>query len=121
MEEVNYDELNPGIRQCVRWLREHGFNTSSSGDGKTHECTCDPDHAFVTMLVDPNQMVAEADRLASLLQERLGIELTGLDEDGSGTEVSAMYWPSTTAILVLDGVDDTFSSWRDWEKTVVPV
>lgn len=33
MTIVNYDELDPGIREVVKMLNDHGFETSDSGDG----------------------------------------------------------------------------------------
>ena len=31
---VPYDDLDSGIREVVRWLNTHGFDTVDSGDGK---------------------------------------------------------------------------------------
>lgn len=37
MDDLDYDSLNPGIRDLVRELREvHGFDTCDSGDGVTN-------------------------------------------------------------------------------------
>lgn len=33
LEEINYEELDPGIREIVRRLRELGWDTTDSGDG----------------------------------------------------------------------------------------
>ena len=35
MSEPNYDELDPGIRRTVRWVRSLGLETTDSGDGVT--------------------------------------------------------------------------------------
>jgi len=32
---IDYDEIDPGIRDVVRRLREAGYNTTDSGDGVT--------------------------------------------------------------------------------------
>jgi hypothetical protein len=32
---MNYEDLDPGIREVVRMLRDAGFNTTDSGDGVT--------------------------------------------------------------------------------------
>ena len=34
-DDLNYDELDPGVRDVVRLLREDGFSTCDSGDGVT--------------------------------------------------------------------------------------
>ena len=45
---MNYDTLNPGIREVVRRLREAGFQTCDSGDGSTRQFECDPGAPDVT-------------------------------------------------------------------------
>ena len=66
---VDYEKLNPGIRRTVKWLNDHGFLTSDSGDGKTHEFECDRDHAYVVILVPtPEELVAQTQRLVALLE-----------------------------------------------------
>jgi hypothetical protein len=35
LEAIDYSELDPGVRELVRILREHDFDTSDSGDGVT--------------------------------------------------------------------------------------
>lgn len=46
-----YDELDPGIRDLVRFLRErHGFNTTDSGDGSkaaTMDCAMPFPHVVI--------------------------------------------------------------------------
>lgn len=121
LEEINYEELNPGIRQTVRWLRQLGFDTTDSGDGKTHEHECDRDCAYVTIRVDPENMAAECKRLSRELQ-RLGCDLTyhynrigeayEAGEDYEELKVpflQANYSPvDDEAILDLVNVDDAF-------------
>lgn len=36
MDDLDYETLNPGIREVVRLLRGAGFNTTDSGDGITN-------------------------------------------------------------------------------------
>jgi hypothetical protein len=59
LKTIDYDELNPGIRDLVRELREvHGLNTTDSGDGVTNveagmEGALEEKHVFILVqLVD---------------------------------------------------------------------
>jgi hypothetical protein len=36
MDDFDYEQLNPGIRDLVKTLHELGYETSDSGDGKTN-------------------------------------------------------------------------------------
>lgn len=78
--EPPYDELDPGIRETVRWLFEHGFNPCDSGDGVSKIGTLpgalDQPHVF--MLVSKLERIeVEVDRLNMLLEAK-GIHLHGL-------------------------------------------
>lgn len=73
-EDTPIEEMNPGIRKTVQWLRDNGFRTCDSGDGVTHECECDRDQAYVVIRVEPYEMAAEADRLMKLL-DGMGVSL----------------------------------------------
>jgi len=93
---VLYDELDPGIREVVRWLNDNGFKTVDSGDGKTKFTedgkplpeweSADPEfdmvipHPHVVIEVVPDALVAETDRLHRLVQERAPVEPVGLDD-----------------------------------------
>lgn len=74
-DTVPYAELDPGIRETVRWLNENGFETTDSGDGKTKfedgdaPC-CAMDIPNVAIKVDRERLVAETDRLFALLTAR---------------------------------------------------
>lgn len=72
--ETPVGDMNPGIRRTVQWLRDNGFKTCDSGDGKTHEHECDRPIAYVTIRVDPSQLSAECDRLLLLLKDH-GVDL----------------------------------------------
>ena len=50
MTEVPYDELDPGIRETVRWLNKHLFKTTDSGDGVSK--FQDPDNPVMDMAMD---------------------------------------------------------------------
>jgi len=102
-----YDELDAGIRETVRWLFDHGFDPTDSGDGvskftdpsnRYHGLAGALDEPHVFMRVaSPAALAAEADRLHVLLEER------GVDIPGS---LEASYVPDEPAVLALLGVDD---------------
>lgn len=58
--------LNPGIVRVVEWLRAHGFDTTDSGDGATHDHPCDRPYPYVSM----RGTESDARRLAALLRAR---------------------------------------------------
>lgn len=69
LKPVDYEQLNPGIRDLVRELREvHKFETTDSGDGTNYangmECAMKERH--VAMVTEPTVMVYDAVRLQDL-------------------------------------------------------
>jgi hypothetical protein len=102
----DYAQLNPGIRETVRFLRDAGFHTCDSGDGVTHEFECDRDYPYVTIQVAPEDLVKEARRLRDLLLER-GVPLDAIGPEYDMASIQASYDPfNETALLDLIGVDD---------------
>ncbi len=73
--EIDYNEIDPGVRETVKFLRANGFDTTDSGDGdhKYHhgeDCACTIPFANVAAVVDdPSELASEADRLVSLLRQ----------------------------------------------------
>ena len=62
-----------------------------SGDGVTRKYECDPGIPYVHILVDDKaKLIAEADRLAALLEAR-GCVFEGQDESGRRQEIGAHY------------------------------
>ncbi|XXX79134.1 hypothetical protein WMF30_10210 [Sorangium sp. So ce134] len=106
------DNLDPGIRRTVHWLRENGFETTDSGDGVSKFQDDEPmegalEYPHVVCIVDGERLTSEADRLADLVAER-GVEVVpnGRREPGQA-EVQASYDPADEGgILVLAGVGD---------------
>ena len=92
--------INPGILATVKWLRSHGFSTTDSGDGVTHDFGCDQDRPYVHMLVEPARLVEEANRLATLLADR-GITVEPCDEHGTAPMIEASYNPADLAVISL--------------------
>lgn len=97
---MNYDDLDPGIRETVRWLRGLGYETTDSGDGETkseEHRSVDGPHVF--MRVDHRSVASDADLLFLSLRHA-GIHAT----EGM---VQATYDPgSAVQVLALFGVDD---------------
>ena len=103
---VNLETLNPGIRNTVRFLLGHEFNTCDSGDGKTHEFKCDQPNAYVHIQVEPEELVSEANRLRDVL-DRAGVTVLPLDEQGKVPTIEASYNPANEfAVITLWNVDD---------------
>lgn len=65
--------INSGICRLVAALNNAGFTTCDSGDGETHDYSCDRDYGYVVVAVEPPQaLIQAADRLAATLRS-LGI------------------------------------------------
>lgn len=92
LAQIDYDDLDPGIRDTVRLLRAHGFETTDSGDGvsklqpdsKYYGCTPEPQaHVYCSTTYD--RVIGEARRLAKLLGEEWTVE--GVFMASSGTSI----------------------------------
>lgn len=106
-DEFDPANLDPGIRATVLWLRERGFKTCDSGDGKSkieagynepgdEECVCDAlPVPHVIMNTTPEAMVTEARRLADALREA-GVEL----DAASGKTAQAMFCPTQDVAII---------------------
>lgn len=116
---VDYEGLDPGIRETVRWLVANGFATTDSGDGVSknpaiYEDVLEYPHVF--MLVDPADMVSEAQRLRSLVGDMGWIEATYSPDDKTGILSWTHVNDQRTAILrIASGAAD--SSRADNEGT----
>ena len=101
--------LNPGIRRVVELLNNQGFPTTDSGDGQTHDFTCDRAYGYVVVVPDGDP-VQETDRLCALLRS-LGVALAPLTVDGpvNGVYVQLSYSPIDGGIAVIDvsGIHDS--------------
>lgn len=82
---MNYNKLDPGIREVVRYLRENGFNTVDSGDGKTKFESGDWDaeellpmpHVFIASR--PNELLDDAEDLVNTMKHA-GIHVSSQTE-----------------------------------------
>jgi hypothetical protein len=103
MDGIDYESIDPGIRETVRWLRTLGYETTDSGDGRSKVgmgCALPyPNVAIKLTVADGNWIVGCTRRLAALLRGR-GVELF----NGA---VQLSYDPiQEDALIVLTGVDD---------------
>lgn len=70
MEPINYDDLDPGIRDVVIMLRNAGFNTCDSGDGsKANTMACAVEYPHVAALTEPDAMIEQSKVMLALLRE----------------------------------------------------
>lgn len=93
-EDTILNNLNPGIRRTVEFLRSHGFATCDSGDGVTKDFTCDPGMPYVHSTVDdPSSLIVEAERMKDLL-EACGVAIHPLSEAGEQPYIQADYSPA---------------------------
>ncbi len=109
---INYDELDPGIRETVRWLNDHMYRTTDSGDGVTkllqaleygNECEALP-YPHVFMVCSPEMLVQSARRLLSDLRS-IGVTVGPVDRDG--VFIQATYDPANeTGIIELVNLND---------------
>lgn len=107
-ENLDYNEIDPGVRETVRWLRErHGFDTFDSGDGVSRIDPNLEDHEqlwgimpHVGIRCEPEELISVADRLAAVCAE-VGIEITPYEDDPN---IQATYNPAWTTDLTARGV-----------------
>jgi hypothetical protein len=70
--DFDYEQLDPGIRKVVRWMRENGFETTDSGDGETKtDMDCAFDMPNVAVHCTRADLFIEADRLADMIRTHL--------------------------------------------------
>jgi len=74
--QMNYEELDSGIRDIVRKLREAGFETTDSGDGSKYDTMGGAlayPHVFIEV-PDAGSIIDEAHRAATLLGDDWEVE-----------------------------------------------
>lgn len=73
VDDLNYDELDPGVRQIVKHLRMKGFRTIASGDGvsKSADSLALP-FRHVLVQTAPFALAADADEMAKTLYIAFG-------------------------------------------------
>lgn len=69
LPDINYDELDPGIRNMVKVLRDNGFNTTDSGDGsKSPTMEGAVDFPMIAVRTEASILCSESDRMFSILE-----------------------------------------------------
>lgn len=98
MDQIDVEDLNPGIRKTVLWLNSIGFETCDSGDGETHDYECDRDQAYVVMQVDPSKLISESHRLEIALADR-GVAIEAMSIEHAPC-IQATYDPANEIALI---------------------
>lgn len=97
MSDIDYDALDPGIREAVRWLRGLGYWTTDSGDGVTkpaEEQSVDGPHVSIVIpWVDRDRPIEFTNWLWKAIVKRLGHE--------PDLDVQAMYNPADQSTIIL--------------------
>jgi hypothetical protein len=114
-DAFDYEQLDPGIRRLVAWLRENGFRTTDSGDGKTKldagftEEDGVSAYPHVAISVAPSKLVREANRLADLLYSVHRVLVCPTPPEPNGDpDLDAFYnVADRRAMMVLMHVDDS--------------
>jgi hypothetical protein len=103
------NDLDPGIRDVVAFLRLWEFKTTDSGDGVTKRAAGwseneAADYPHVHMMAPPSRLIAEAQRLVKVL----AVNGVGVSPCGEGAvHIQATYDPANeSAILSLIGLND---------------
>jgi hypothetical protein len=108
---LDLDSLTPGIQKTVVWLRQHGFETTDSGDGVTNvaagmEEALDYPHVMISVL--PESLVEKTSLLLRLIEAR-GIRVNPMGSDPQEPAIQATFDPANKdypAVIMLSGVDD---------------
>lgn len=105
--DQDYNELDKGIRDTVRFLHEKGYHTTDSGDGMSKSGIPYEDFLPFPHVVIMPEMASGMMSTAHDLWEDL--QATGLDV--SGVQIEATYSPvDKVATIMLMNFDDTLLS-----------
>lgn len=104
--DLDYNQLDMGIRKVVRWLREQGFETTDSGDGESKSDGARVfDMPHVAIRCTRKDLITEADRLEDLILTHL----RGIYEE---IHIEATYDPSDrSCVLLLLRLSDWMLPW----------
>lgn len=114
MDDLNYDDLDPGIRRTVRWLRSLGYSIDI-GDSEIRAADIYGKHVVTSSLLvmhsEPAALVRSAEALTGSLKLMLedGDLLEAHQEENSGVFLSAIFDPvGWRARIELYNLDDSF-------------
>ena len=109
IEDINYDELNPNIREVVRYLRSCDFETCDSGDGSNFQNGMEGayEYPMVAISVAPVELISKALTLVKVLYD-VGIDILPIGAEESLTPcIQATFDPADgCAIITLMNVTD---------------
>lgn len=100
--------LDEGIREVVALVRELGFVTTDSGDGRSKPAEARVfDFPHVVMVTQPDRLIDHSRGLAEQL-EQCGVEVTAQgDSTGAGVWIQATFDPrSEVGVIMLGGLND---------------
>jgi len=104
-------ELNPGIRKVVALLNAAGYKTCDSGDGKTHDFSCDRNEPYVVVVSRPDSLAEDAQAIKVLL-EAAGVKIATIGNiDENSVQIQATYDPAmgidhASALIDIRGIHD---------------
>jgi hypothetical protein len=85
-DDFDYEQLDPDIRETVRLLREHDFETTDSGDGVTKKDWIEAGEALdfphVAAATTPDCMIVDAETMARVLGKGWVVEASYSTADG---------------------------------------
>ncbi len=102
----NPEDLDPGIREVVMFLRSEAYDTTDSGDGRTKFANgpddCARTEPHVTIRVDPDFLIWGCDQVRiSLMREGAEVVPLGPDEPAMGEAViEGVYLPASNVALI---------------------
>jgi hypothetical protein len=103
-EDSWYEQLNPNIRELVRFLHENNYETTDSGDGTNHAegMECAVPYPMIAINLEHDELVIAADELRELLGDA-GVPMGRhyADEDHEVRRVEATYSTHGKATLLL--------------------
>jgi len=107
MSDIDLNELDPGCRNFVAFLREHQFDTTDSGDGSKYpEMECALEFPMVAIQCDVDLVISESKRLHQLLSDHgLYVEMGMIQSSYDPTTDYAM-------IVILDEDDKFIKFWK---------
>ena len=99
--EIDYMDLDPGVRRLVRIIRNAGFNTTDSGDGVSKGEDGEPYPHVHIVLPDYADMVLASKQLLNLMR-------AWFKEEPEGFLIQATYSPidNTKTLHVFHVTDD---------------
>jgi hypothetical protein len=109
-DDVDYGELDEGIRELVRLLREVGFDTTDSGDGKKTDMECAMPCPNVACVTRPSNLVDESRRMVRVLAAH-GVRVEACNMDDR-PQIQGTFDPvNNSAVIVLTHVTDNMLRW----------